>query len=282
MFDSPNLEAQQLTQYVGILRMMECPREQVIEKFLAAHKYRSLRMVKTFLKETDEAIATRKKETLASPGAGAGVVESKEEAVNPSSVLCVAFVRTFHQSLMVGLIESSKGVREMFFDTDAGHSAPDGTSDESDGAVSLATAYDELQATISIVMPEYLRCISKVLSEFFQRYDSEYGLEQSGKVEESKYTRTVDGTGQVVIQELEDERAVWIALMRQIILDCQYLDSGTESCRPPECDPSLPHADGVAETVLGILDSHFDKVFDKRIASLKVQGLSSHIMFWWY
>lgn len=80
----------------------------------------------------------------------------------------------------------------------------------------------------------------------------------------------MDGTGQVVIQELEDERGVWIALTRQIILDCQYLDSGTESCRPGECDASLPHADGVAESVLGILDSHFDKAFDKRILTLKV------------
>jgi hypothetical protein len=95
-------------------------------------------------------------------------------------------------------------------------------------------------------------------------------FKQNGKTEESKLSHTIDGTGHIVIQELEDERAIWIALTRQIILDCQYLDSGTESCRPPECDPSLPHADGVAESVLGILDAHFDKAFDKRILSLKV------------
>jgi hypothetical protein len=159
--------------------MMECPREQVIEKFLAAHKYRSLRMVKTFLKETEEAISARKKSAVtASSGSGSdGAAEEKEGAVNPSSVLCVAYVRTFHQSLMVGLIESSKGVREMFFDTDANHTAPGDASDGGeDGTISLATAYDELQATISIVIPEYLKCITKVLSEFFQRYDFEYGL----------------------------------------------------------------------------------------------------------
>lgn len=68
---------------------------------------------------------------------------------------------------------------------------------------------------------------------------------------------------------------MWIALTRQIILDCQYLDSGTESCRPAECDPSLPHADGVAESVLGILDSHFDKLFDKRIATLRTAMLDT-------
>jgi hypothetical protein len=40
LFDSQSLETQQLTEYVDILRMMGCPRDLIIEKFLAAHKYR--------------------------------------------------------------------------------------------------------------------------------------------------------------------------------------------------------------------------------------------------
>lgn len=40
LFDSQSLDTQQLTEYVDTLRMMGCPRDLIIEKFLAAHKYR--------------------------------------------------------------------------------------------------------------------------------------------------------------------------------------------------------------------------------------------------
>lgn len=41
LFDSQALDTQQLSEYVDTLRMMGCPRDLIIEKFLAAHKYRS-------------------------------------------------------------------------------------------------------------------------------------------------------------------------------------------------------------------------------------------------
>ena len=138
-------------------------------------------MVKTFLRETEVAILQRKKSSVGGNASRATDGESAGETMDPSSVLCVAYVRTFHQSLMVGLIESSKGVREMFLGEDAGPSPGGGggsvvTGEGEEDGMTLATAYDELQAAISIVIPEYLKCITKVLNDFFQRYDYEYGL----------------------------------------------------------------------------------------------------------
>ena len=78
-----------------------------------------------------------------------------------------------------------------------------------------------------------------------------------------------------IVPLLEEERTVWIALTRQIILDCQYLDSGTEACRPAEYDASLPHADGVAESILSALDQHFDKLYEKKIKILQESLLKS-------
>lgn len=149
-------------------------------------------MVKNFLRETEMAMVQRKKDRE-STGAGATVASttsppaapsrpdgSEEVVSDPLKILCVAYVRTFHQSLMVGLIEATKGVREMFTsDEDNEHVAPSPQADDTEEAspgMSLAIAYDELQATISIVMPEYLKCITKVLNEFFYRYDYEYSL----------------------------------------------------------------------------------------------------------
>ncbi|CAE7800939.1 unnamed protein product, partial [Symbiodinium microadriaticum] len=149
----------------------------------------SLRMVKIFLRETELAMLQRRKNGSArssspatttspaanptSPGYSTGD-DGTDILVDPSKVLCVAYVRTFHQSLMVGLIESSKGVREVFSDEER---SPDHVNaEEKSATMSLATAYDELQAMISIVMPEYLKCITKVLNEFFGRYDYEYSL----------------------------------------------------------------------------------------------------------
>jgi hypothetical protein len=81
-----------------------------------------------------------------------------------------------------------------------------------------------------------------------------------------------DSNDMLILPALEEERIIWIALTRQIILDCQYLDSATEACRPVDCDPSLPHSDGVAESVLAILDNHFDGAFQKRLQCFRVSN----------
>lgn len=231
-----------------------------------------------------------------------------ESAINSSSstigglpstphALSVGNIRTFHQNIMVGLIETSKGIRDMFQENKV-HKVFIPTEQDGEGfSMTLGMAYDELQAMLGIVIPDYIQCILKPLREFFSRYDRIMLLKENGQLDDSPVTAkendTVDDASTYdsvtalamptrnsdLIPKLEEERSIWIALTRQIILDCQYLDSGTEACRPPECDPSLPHADGVAESILNTLDQHFDHLFDKKLEILKSSILKSMTEF---
>ena len=297
LMDSNNLEAQQLTQYVGILKLMECPRDMVMEKFLAAHKRRSLHMIKTFIEERESALDSE-----------GNVIEAQE---GKSGVLSVMGVRTFHQNVLVGLIESSNGISELF--------PKNATDDSHDGSLTQSNAYDELQGMIGIVIPEYVQCLTASLSSFFKRYNEVYEAHHEAmlKAQADSMSKLRSSCSRIVEEEEEDddsdadenenedvdddkadelsveestkptnndsrsmdmskdfseineERQKWILLTRQIILDCQYLDSGTESVRPPDCDASLPHADSVAEAVLGILDEHFSSLFNGHMQLFK-------------
>jgi hypothetical protein len=234
-------------------------------------------MMKSFRQEIDSAINAR---------STSGVPSSTPAA------LSVGNIRTFHQNLMVGLIETSKGIRDMFQENRA-YKVFIPTEQGGEGfTMTLAMAYDELQAMLGIVIPDYIQCILKPLREFFSHYDRIMLLKENGQLDpplpvtdDSAVTTDPDtdadsrshapphaglsGRNSDIIPNLEEERSIWISLTRQIILDCQYLDSGTEACRPPECDPSLPHADGVAESILNTLDQHFDQLFDKKLDLLK-------------
>lgn len=299
--------------------MMNCSRSIIIEKFLSAHKYRSLRMIKQFLQDLNASQSQLSSDNNNN--------NNKEEK---SVQLSVQFVRTFHQSLLVGLIEASKGIKEIFSDKDEDSNSYDTElqdNDSSDKQLLLSSAYDELQAMIGLVVLEYLKCVTKSIKLFFNRYDKAYlEAEEDSKNENSEnislkqqqqtqhsaiekkesddddddsasdgegsddvsdddekksndrmsqpsYVR--DSYGMLVLPQWEEERNVWIALTRQIILDCQYLDSATESCRPVNCDPSLPHSDSVAENVLALLDSHFDDIFAKRMKCFQVNMYAS-------
>jgi hypothetical protein len=233
-------------------------------------------MMKSFRQEIDTAITARASST--SPG-----------LLTPSP-LSVGNIRTFHQNLMVGLIETSKGIREMFQDNKSYKVFIPIEQNGEGFTMTLGGAYDELQAMLGIVIPDYIHCILKPLREFFAHYDRIMALKDTGQLSTSSSSLSVTETNtdtdtdtemskkensENIIPMIEEERAVWIALTRQIILDCQYLDSGTEACRPMECDPSLPHADGVAESILNTLDQHFDNLFDKKLAVLKTSILKA-------
>lgn len=217
-------------------------------------------MMKSFRQEIDAAIASR-------PTTVPHIFEIP-------SALTIKNIRTFHQNIMVGLIETSKGIRDLYQENKA-YKVFIPTDHDGEGyTLSLAAAYDELQAMLGIVIPDYIQCILKPLKEFFAHFDRIMQLNENGHLKitgpQNDETDTgLDYSHGDLIPSLEEERAIWIALTRQIILDCQYLDSGTEACRPAECDPSLPHADGVAESILNTLDQHFDNLFDKKISYLR-------------
>lgn len=212
-------------------------------------------MMKSFRQEIDSAISTRP--------------TTVPQIFEIPSALTIKNIRTFHQNIMVGLIETSKGIRDLYQENKA-YKVFIPSDQEGEGyTLSLAAAYDELQAMLGIVIPDYTQCILKPLREFFAHFDRIMLLHESGQLHTTTSNETNSNQGHDIIPSLEEERTIWIALTRQIILDCQYLDSGTEACRPPECDPSLPHADGVAESILNTLDQHFDSLFDKKLALIR-------------
>jgi hypothetical protein len=111
-------------------------------------------MMKTFTQECEKDIADQKTSTAS---------------------LSVSRVRTFHQHIMVGLIEASRGVREMFRERYEGDAAPPPvlmeSSNEGSPPMTLAQAYDDLQAMLGIVIPEYISCITMPLKNFFAVYE---------------------------------------------------------------------------------------------------------------
>ena len=339
LMDSASLEAQQLTQYVGILKLMECSRDVVMDKFLTSHKRRSLQMIKQFMHERDTAkdqTTLSLSITCCSCGSDTAAAAAAAAAVTVTGVLSVTTVRAFHQSVMVGLIESSNGVSEMFSTKDKSQLSVTATTGAATGAatgaggsagtntMTASMAYDELQAMIGIVLPEYIQCMTSALVGFFKSYsdafrahqeamaqiaqeqmvsqlksdltqhetisegeeedeeDGEDGDEDNSNGGErdrdraSSTTREEDSEKQLKLatirstfKKANDDRLSWIALTRQVILHCQYLDSGTESVKPAHCDASLPHADAVAEAVLSILDSHFNTLFEGHMQFFK-------------
>lgn len=277
--------------------MMGCARDTIIDKFLSAHKYRSLKMMKSFKQDIDAAINSRLTNN------------PSDLAVTPKA-LSVHSIRTFHQNIMVGLIEASKGIRDMFQENKSYKVFIPIEQNGEGFTMTLANAYDELQAMLGIVIPEYTQCILKPLREFFSHYDRVTLMKENGQLNSisSSSSSSTTTTSTITLESkenssdnddhdnndnnnekestsndalvnivplLEEERTVWITLTRQIILDCQYLDSGTEACRPPECDASLPHADGVAESILSALDQHFDKLYEKKMKLLQNSLLKS-------
>lgn len=284
MLDDPSLDVVKLTQYASILRLMEASSERITEKFLTAHKHRSIRMTKQFLAE----FQTKSSNTLTPDGEGGVTIDSTTNSTNKISNNCmtnpngddltVTVVRKFHQNLMVGLIEASKGIHELYLNTKT--SATTNNSTSKDDAASAA--YDDLQAMIGVVMPEYTKCMTDALKSFFIRYEktfhdhaSLYGDKDSDN-NNSTYMDTIRERGGEDSDSsdhwgLEDEKQSWMLLARQAILDCQYLDSATDACRPSTYDAELPHSDGFAENILKTLDAHCEATFSRRIGKVKQQ-----------
>jgi hypothetical protein len=81
--------------------MMNAPRPKVFEKFLGAHKKRSLNMIHQF-----------KIKFLSAMPINAG--KKSSDANTTKKTIDVSATREFHQSLIVGLIEACKGLFELY------------------------------------------------------------------------------------------------------------------------------------------------------------------------
>lgn len=247
LLDDVNLQPHSLTQHVSVLRLMEAPRNQVIEKFITAHKLRTERAVNSFNK----------------------YISSTVKASPTDSTQVVNEVRKFHQLFIAGLIESCKGTTELFCEADERNTviytpnssnklgskfnSTEGKSvneqflsppraransnithscyaDPALARNDAARTNELLSSLFTMIIPEYTRALQQILVNFVEKYNNFSDAAQldtplSAGIEGGSSTNM-----QLLMYDLEEEKQQWIMLIRQSILDCQYLESSYVEC----------------------------------------------------
>ena len=219
--DMRELDCTKLTYYVSILHLMDAPRLEVSQKLTNAHAQRSATLNNEF--ETYLSLAN----------------DSGSKGVN------ISVLMKYHQNVLVGLIESSKGLRELF-----------GGGDQ---ILEAEEPFHQLVAMIRDVLKVYTSLTSTAIKSFFDGYDHNLGLalgvtgdadaSKRGVFEVREEKDTVpEGKNPFEAEELEEEertrdaqlrsyaqdeeRQRWLTFIRQAILDWQYLDTALKECIP--------------------------------------------------
>lgn len=217
--DDRSLDVTKLTHYVAILRLMDAPRDKVTVKFLDAYRSRC-----------------------------AAVNRELSEYVRTHASPLRVDVLKLHQSMVVGLIESTKGLQELF-----------------SGADYVKQSYESFKALIQMmeeVSGEYSVSMVRALETFLLSYDKnlEDALSDArGDVtdeildspkprnpfeEEEEETHNPFAASEELVREercrdaqlrsqaMEEERLQWLTLARHAILDWHYLDVALRECVP--------------------------------------------------
>ena len=273
LLDDPSLDAVKLTQYVAVVRLMEAPRKQVIEKFLSAHKSRASRMVRQFTGNNG------------SPAKGvstSGAFLSSNDKVDNA--------RKFHQSYIAGLIECCKGICELFGESPSlAVMSPSTRLDiaalkpkDPEHNVDAELAKNKFESTLAILMPEYSSAITSAIANFYERYNA--NMEAYIILEKELELSSSDGgdaahdsnslsqqlrAAQLRAYDFEEERQSWVMLTRQAILDCQFLDSEINECIRKTCETdvgfTVKYADSVSSAILNVLDINNEVAFSRRV-----------------
>jgi hypothetical protein len=130
LLDDLSLDTFKLTQHVAVLRLMEAPPLQVVEKFLNAHSYRSQHLIKSFNTSSTSPLPSTTINSLSSQDIILGTIDTNDGGSddmkthttssfntfrNDSNGLeNVSLARTFHQSFLAGLVEACKGISGLF------------------------------------------------------------------------------------------------------------------------------------------------------------------------
>lgn len=280
LLDDPSLDAEKLTQYVVILRLMKAPKLQVITKLMAAHRLRTVTLTQAFNKEFDHH----------HPG--------------------ITQIRRFHQSLVVGLVEACKGVSEMFcthyMDEENSEKIPKNTEknfmheknnfkheekifmhEKSDLELHV-TAYGLLTELLHGVMPGYEAAMVRELAAYCNRYreaweevkDLEMKFEEAAMSQLDSKTSNLESSlrrARARAEEVHGERTAWVQLARQSVTDVQYLDKSAGECavqhncngytEPLNATPSAYRAaaPGYAYSLLTVLNAHLTYCFWRRV-----------------
>lgn len=249
LIEDPNLEAVKLTQYASILRLMEANRQQVCARLLEAHRQRSVRMIRQFTV------------TLSSV-ADANALTMDDSTLSSSADKA----KRFHQDLIIGLIETCKGLHELYSASPAslafrkqasrdGSGSPRGRTSSSDSALGssegqlslpkedpitpeeIMQAISQFQSLLREALPSYKTCLVNAANAFFDRYnkcaEAHQTLQETTDNEsddnESSVARSIRAS-QLQLFDLDDERQAWIMLIRQTIMDCKFCDKQVADC----------------------------------------------------
>ena len=210
------LDVTKLTHYVTILRLMDAPRDKVMAKYLEAYR-----------------------------GRCSAINSQLAELVGTHTVPPRADVLRLHQSMVVGMIESSKGLQELF-----------------SGADHVSQSYESFKALIQLieeVVSDYSAAMVKAVKAFLTSYDlnlEDALSEMTGKVhsesrppqvtnpfEEDDSRNPFEDSEELEREErrrdaqlrgvsMEEERLQWLTLARHAILDWHYLDVALRECVP--------------------------------------------------
>lgn len=152
---------------------MNAPRPQVMEKVLSAHSTRSLRMIHQFkqsLVQSNSSVTSQSEDSSATTA-----IESVIKDLND-----ISNARTFHQSLIVGLLEACKGLLELYVNN---YNLPTSPSEQATLSVeedqeivekNHAIAYEQLKKILRKIMREYNSVMTQAFSMFFNRFHDHF------------------------------------------------------------------------------------------------------------
>lgn len=225
--------------------------------------------------------------------------------------------RRFHQDLIVGLVEVCRGLHELYAPHPASlsarpHSKSASVLSPGGGAINssavpatplslpkeaaaspgeIRAAATQFRALLVAVLPAYKACLVSATSAFFERFNAHSA--HHAKLEAALRAEGVEGgagdkdgaaaqavrAAQLQHYALDDERQAWVTLVRQTIMDVQFLDREAEACvRELRGVLDVPHQDGFGAaaqyssdfslTLLFTLDQHLQQCLERRMGAL--------------
>lgn len=164
LMDDQSLEAVKLTHYVSILRLMDAPRDRVLEKLLSSHLNRSLNLIQEYAPPSE----TPRSFSFKSP-----------TTISEQFMQSVSAARRFEQTMMAGLLEACKGIFELYDLYQDNIHMTGGTSPSPLVLTSTPitiperiNALNKLYEMLQTITPQLMELIVKSLKHFFIRYNT--------------------------------------------------------------------------------------------------------------
>jgi len=178
LLEDPTLDAVKLTQHVCVLRLMESPRRVCVQRFLHVHKLRAERSIASFIQSQP---STSPSSSSSSSSSFSNLINGASIPITTGGLQSVSDARQFHQVLISGLIEATKGLTELFCPPSANNtvtmtpnspknSAQKGNGCESSSnATAISNSYSDpiaLRADASAAHQQLTNCLSSLLSPY--------------------------------------------------------------------------------------------------------------------